>query len=238
MPEFSRHIIGGGRDQPLEVRTKLPAHGKGCCQTALPEKLDATYADLIHSMNGLDVEKRAEANFSYHVNVLSHRWGASLMDTYLSAARDLVVEGMRESQVALSSDLEFHLASTLARYMHRPIRPDRLTIRLLHAAQEGARKDESRQIGDECLISCAFFEARLTRQGGTIIHYAGLGQTAYAVAGMPEIADGFPDMLDVLQASCHQAEERPLPRHLGEHGPARAVAPDPKILLIWRKSRH
>ena len=41
-----------------------------------------------------------------------------MMDTYLSAARDLVVEGMRESQVALSSDLEFHLAATLARYMH------------------------------------------------------------------------------------------------------------------------
>lgn len=134
-----------------------------------------------------------------------------MMDTYLSAARDLVVEGMRESQVALPPDLEFHLASTLARYMHRPIRPDRLTIRLLDAAQRRARKGESRQIGDECLISCAFFEARLTRQGGTIVHYAGLGQAAYAVAGMSEVAEGFPDMLDVLQASRRTAEEGSLP---------------------------
>ena len=53
------------------------------------------------------------------------------MDTYLSAARDLVVEGMRESRVALSADLEYHLASTLARYMHRPLAPDRLTVRLM-----------------------------------------------------------------------------------------------------------
>ncbi|MGZ3218139.1 hypothetical protein [Paracoccus sp. T5] len=135
-----------------------------------------------------------------------------MMDTYLSAARDLVVEGMRESQVALSPELEFHLSSTLARYMHRPIRPDQLTIRLMDAAQRGAHRGESRRIGDECLISCAFFEARLTRKGGTIVHYAGLGQTAYAVAGMPEMADGFPDMLDVLQASRPRVEDQPLSR--------------------------
>ena len=161
-----------------------------------------------------------------------------MTDTYLSAARDLVVEGMRESQVALSSDLEFHLASTLARYMHRPITPDRLTIRLLDAAQKGARKGESRQIGDECLISCAFFEARLTRQGGTIIHYAGLGQTAYAVAGMPEVASGFPDMLDVLQASRLKTEERPLLRQHGEDGASQANGPDRKILFISPRFKH
>jgi len=123
------------------------------------------------------------------------------MDSYLSAARDLVVEGMRESRIALSPDLEFHLAATLARYMHRPLRPDQLTLRLMDAARGRAPRSESRRIGDDCLISCAFFEARLTRHGGTIVHYAGLGQTAYAVAGMTEVAQGFPEMLDVLQAS-------------------------------------
>ena len=154
------------------------------------------------------------------------------MDTYLSAARDLVVEGMRESQVALSSELEFHLAATLAHYMHRPITPDRLTIRLLDAAQRRAKKGESRQIGDECLISCAFFEQRLTRKGGSIVHYACLGQTAYAVAGMPDMASGFPDMLDVLQASCPKIEERPLPRHQGEGGAADADRHNRRIFVI------
>lgn len=131
------------------------------------------------------------------------------MDIYLSAARDLVVEGMRESQVALSPDLEFHLASTLAHYMHRPINPRRLTIRLMDAAHRRARRGETRQIGDECLISCAFFTTQLTRQGGSIVHYAGIGKTAYEIAGMPEIASGFPDMLDVLQASRPAFQERP-----------------------------
>lgn len=158
-----------------------------------------------------------------------------MMDSYLSAARDLVVEGMRESQVALSADLEFHLATTLARYMHRLIAPDRLTIRLMDAAQRRARQGESRQIGDECLISCAFFAARLTRRGGTVVHYAGLGQTAYEIAGMPDVASGFPDMLDVLQASSPQIEERSLPQDGDGASPERR---DGKILFIAPRFRH
>lgn len=157
------------------------------------------------------------------------------MDTYISVARDLVVEGMRESQVSLSPDLEFHLASTLARYMHHPIRTDQLTIRLMDAAQRRAHPGESRRIGDECLISCAFFEARLTRKGGTIVHYAGLGQTAYAVAGMPEMADGFPDMLDVLQASRPRIEERILTRRPAEEDEAE---PGRRILFISPRFKH
>ncbi|WP_230312477.1 hypothetical protein [Paracoccus lichenicola] len=156
------------------------------------------------------------------------------MDTYLSAARDLVVEGMRESQVVLSADLEFHLAATLARYMHRPIAPDRLTVRLMDAARRRARQGESRQIGDECLISCAFFAARLTRQGGTVVHYAGLGQTAYEIAGMPEVASGFPDMLDVLQASGPAIEDRTPPPQEGD-GTER---PDRRILFLAPRFRH
>lgn len=39
------------------------------------------------------------------------------MDSYLSAARDLVVDGMEASHVVLSSGLEFHLSTTIARYM-------------------------------------------------------------------------------------------------------------------------
>lgn len=157
-----------------------------------------------------------------------------MMDTYLSAARDLVVEGMRESQVALSADLEFHLASTLARYMQRPLAPERLTIRLMDAAQRGARTAEPRRIGDECLISCAFFAARLTRQGGTVVHYAAVGQTAYEIAGMPEVASGFPDMLDVLHASRPAVEVRPLPQRGGD----RDDRDDRRILIISPRIGH
>ena len=157
-----------------------------------------------------------------------------MMDTYLSAARDLVVEGMRESQVALSADLEFHLASTLARYMQRPLAPERLTIRLMDAAQRGARTAEPRRIGDECLISCAFFAARLTRQGGTVVHYAAVGQTAYEIAGMPEVASGFPDMLDVLHASRPAVEDRALPQQDNAEGDK----PDRRILFISPRFNH
>ncbi len=161
-----------------------------------------------------------------------------MTDSYLSVARDLVVAGMHDSQVALSADLEFHLASTLARYVRQPIRPDRLTARLLDAAQRRARTGETRQIGDECLISCAFFEARLTRRGGSIVHYAGLGQAAYAMAGMPEIADGFPDMLDVLHASRPKLEERALPRKNAEDGETGAEGSARTTLFIAPRFRH
>lgn len=160
------------------------------------------------------------------------------MDSYLAAARELVVEGMRESQVALSSELEFHLASTLARYMHRPLAPDRLTVRLMDAAHRRARKGESRQIGDECLISCAFFSERLVRRGGTIVHYAGLGQTAYEIAGMPEMATGFPDMLDVLQASHPKIEERSVARQDDDGGPSQGEGKDSRILFLSPRFRH
>lgn len=155
-----------------------------------------------------------------------------MMDTYLSVARDLVVEGMRESQVALSAELEFHLASTLARYMDRPLAPDRLTVRLMDAAQRRARAGESRRIGDDCLISCAFFAGRLTRQGGTVVHYAAVGQTAYEIAGMSDAARGFPDMLDVLHASRPVVEERPRQAGNGDDRPDRAV------LILSPRFRH
>ncbi|MDS9469619.1 hypothetical protein RGQ15_18800 [Paracoccus sp. MBLB3053] len=133
-----------------------------------------------------------------------------MTNTYLAAARDLVIKGMCESQVVLSAELEFHLASTLAHYIDHPIMPDRLTLRLLEMVQRRARQNETRELGDECLISCAFFASRLTRHGGTIVHYAGLGQNAYEIAGMPDVAHGFPDMLDVLQASSPVISEQPL----------------------------
>lgn len=123
-----------------------------------------------------------------------------MSNSYLSAARDLVVAGMRESQIDLSPELEFHLASTVACYMRRPVRTDYLTTRMMQIRRDRGR-EECRRIGDDCLISCAFFVQRLTRQGGSIVHYAGLGQAAYDVAGMTDVAHAFPVMLDVLQGS-------------------------------------
>jgi len=154
-----------------------------------------------------------------------------MTDTYLSAARDLIIQGMHESQVALSAELEFHLATALAHYIDHPILPDRLTVRLVELAQRRSRWDESRQIGDACLISCAFFAARLTRHGGTIVHYAGLGQSAYEIAGMPDVAHGFPDMLDVLQASRPMVREKPL---MDDD----KLQEDAGILILGPKYRH
>ena len=123
-----------------------------------------------------------------------------MSNSYLSAARDLVVAGMRESQIELTPELEFHLASTVACYMRRPVRTDYLTTRMLEVRHRRGR-EECRRIGDDCLISCAFFVERLTRHGGSIVHYAGIGQAAYDGAGMTDVALGFPIMLDVLQGS-------------------------------------
>lgn len=132
-----------------------------------------------------------------------------MSSSYLSAARDLVVTGMRESQVDLSPDLEFHLASTVAFYMRRPVRTDSLTNRMMKLPRKRGR-EEYRRIGNDCLISCAFFVERLTRNGGSIVYYAGLGQAAYDVAGMTEAALGFPDMLDVLQGSLNNQKNGPV----------------------------
>lgn len=131
-----------------------------------------------------------------------------MSDSYLSAARDLVVVGMRESQIALAPELEFHLASTVASYMRRPVRTDYLTTRLMEMRRTRGR-EECRRIGDDCLISCAFFLERLTRHGGSVVHYAGLGQAAYDGAGMTDVAIGFPLMLDVLHAISSQQIDTP-----------------------------
>lgn len=82
---------------------------------------------------------------------------------------------MRESQIDISPDLEFHLASTVACYMRRPVRTDYLTTFMMEIRCRRDR-EECRRIGDDFLISLAFFLERLTRQGGSIVHYAGLGQ--------------------------------------------------------------
>ncbi|WP_082658272.1 hypothetical protein [Paracoccus sp. MKU1] len=143
------------------------------------------------------------------------------MNEYLSAARDLVVDGMRESEIALSHELEYHLAVTVAHYMRKNISADRLTIRLVEVGRRGGPRDEARQIGDECLIGCAFFARRLTRLGGTTVHYAALGQVAYEAAGLEEAAGGFPDMLDVLQASgaaINDSSKPDLPIIIGRKG--------------------
>lgn len=125
------------------------------------------------------------------------------MDTLISAARDLVLDGVRESGTPLSQTLEFHLSATLAKFMISPMAPDRLTWRLAQQ-MEGARDGpEVRMIGDECLICCGLFPDYLRSRGGTVRHYAGVGQTAYDSLGLTEQALGFPHMLDVLAVIEH-----------------------------------
>jgi hypothetical protein len=75
-----------------------------------------------------------------------------------------------------------------------------LSYRLAKTLDGNAVAKTGRALGDECLVSCAFFSARLRRKGGSIRHYVSVGQTAYDAAGLIEAALGFPHMLDVLVA--------------------------------------
>lgn len=120
------------------------------------------------------------------------------MNIYLSNARDLVLQGIENSGVRLSHSLEFHLSATLARFIDRPVSPEKMTYRLAEITDGKKASGEIRQIGDECLIGCAFFRPRIKYVGGSVRHYSRIGATAYDHAGMTEAALGFPHMLDVL----------------------------------------
>jgi hypothetical protein len=123
------------------------------------------------------------------------------MDAALAPIHDLVDDGVARSGIPLSRTLHHHLCITVARFLRQPIVADALTLRLVHAFDARAPISTIRALGDECLIACALFEARLRRAGGSLRHYAGLGRTAYEASGLTEQALGFSHMRDVLAAA-------------------------------------
>jgi len=121
----------------------------------------------------------------------------------LAIASDFVQSGMKRAGVPLSHTLEAYLAITFARHIGKTIRVDLLTIRVNRALDGGAPCDSIRELADECLIACAFFEDRL-RRGGSIRHYVGLGQATYDAASMTEQAYGFVHMRDVIASAAEE----------------------------------
>ncbi len=128
-----------------------------------------------------------------------------MSDVFVAAADGLVHEGMRDSGIPLSEALRHYLAITLARFMRDCPGLDLLTVRVVQAMEADAPAPAMRSLADECLIATSVFEARLTRGGGSVRHYMGLGQSAYDAARMSEQAWSFPDMRDVIAAGTGRA---------------------------------
>jgi hypothetical protein len=165
----------------------------------------------------------------------------------LAIASDFVRTGIEKAGVSLTANLEAYLSITFARFLGAPIRVDLLTVRVAEAMEANAPRDVIRNLADECLISCAFFEARL-RRNGTVRHYVGLGQMTYDAAAMTEQAYGFMPMRDVMASAAEHSEEDGgvmLDRARAGSQTARAeladqnvvVGPwgrDPRSGLVWR----
>jgi hypothetical protein len=126
-------------------------------------------------------------------------------DSTLGIASDFVKTGIEKAGIPLSNTLEAYLSITFARFIAASISADLLTVRITRAMDSNAPRDVIRQLADECLIACAFFERRL-RRNGTVRHYVGLGQMSYDAADLTEQAYGFVHMRDVM-ASAAGADE-------------------------------
>jgi hypothetical protein len=126
-------------------------------------------------------------------------------DSTLGIASDFVKTGIEKAGIPLSNTLEAYLSITFARFIGASISADLLTVRITRAMDSNAPRDVIRQLADECLIACAFFERRL-RRNGTVRHYVGLGQMSYDAADLTEQAYGFVHMRDVM-ASAAGADE-------------------------------
>lgn len=125
-------------------------------------------------------------------------------DAALAVASDFVRSGIEKAGIPLTLSLEAYLSITFARFIGREVAVDLLTVRVTRAMDGGAPRDGLRALADECLIACAFFEARL-RRNGTVRHYVGLGQATYDAADMTEQAYGFVHMRDVMATAAGQA---------------------------------
>jgi 5-carboxymethyl-2-hydroxymuconate isomerase len=127
-------------------------------------------------------------------------------DATLNIAADFVRSGVEKAGVPLTRTLEAYVSITFARFIGREIGVDLLTVRVTRAMDAKTPRDGLRALADECLMACAFFEARLRRMG-SIRHYVGLGQTTYDAADMTEQAYGFVHMRDVIAAAAGRARE-------------------------------
>jgi hypothetical protein len=129
----------------------------------------------------------------------------------LGIASDFVKAGIARAGIPLTETLEAYLSITFARFIGTTISADMLTVRVTRALDGGAPRDILRDLADECLIACAFFERRL-RRSGTVRHYVGLGQLSYDAAELTEQAYGFVHMRDVIASAA--ASDAPEDRHV------------------------
>jgi hypothetical protein len=118
----------------------------------------------------------------------------------LGIAADFVKAGIAKAGIPLTETLEAYLSITFARFIGARIAVDMLTVRVNRAMDANAPRDAIRELADECLIACAFFEGRL-RRSGTIRHYVDLGRMTYAAAALTEQAWGFVHMRDVIASA-------------------------------------
>ncbi len=121
----------------------------------------------------------------------------------LAVASDFVKSGIEKAGIPLTQTLEAYLSITFARFIGKEIRVDMLTVRITRAFDANAPAEGLRALADECLIACAFFEARL-RRNGAIRHYVALGQMTYDAASLTEQAYGFVHMRDVIATAAGQ----------------------------------
>ena len=117
----------------------------------------------------------------------------------MGIAAEFVQTGMDKSGIQLTHNLEAYLAITFARYITREIDVDRLTVRAVSAMDANAPSDILRDLADQTLIACSFFEERL-RRSGVVRHYIGVGQVTYDAAGLVEQAHGFVMLRDILSS--------------------------------------
>lgn len=123
----------------------------------------------------------------------------------LAIAAEFVQHGMDKTGIRLTHTLEAYLAITFSKYIHKKIDVDCLTTRVVNAMDAHAPKDVLRELADQTLIACSFFEDRL-RRTGVVRTYVGLGQVTYEAAGLTEQAYGFVHMRDVV-AFCSQDKD-------------------------------
>jgi hypothetical protein len=72
-----------------------------------------------------------------------------------------------------------------------------------------APSDILRDLADQTLIACSFFEERL-RRSGVVRHYIGVGQVTYDAAGLVEQAYGFVMLRDILSSGNTNSDTRRL----------------------------